>query len=268
MLIILWACSSLRAQTLRRPIASSYTSIGAYSIHQTDIFSVATNAASLAQLSAAAIGVYSEQRFMLKVFTQTNMVAALKSDAGNIALGVDHFGDRYYQETTFGGYYARSLGAKVDVGIGFHYNRMRIPGYLRLGSLSADLGLMMHFTEKLHGGFSVNYVAGNPLHRAPIKKMIPVIRSGLGYEVSEVFFLSVEVIKIEGSPASVLTGFQYRPVAVLQLRGGINAISHQPFLGVGVRLGQICLDVTAAYHLQLGFSPGCMLRYDFKKSVQ
>ncbi|MFZ9719241.1 MAG: hypothetical protein ACO3BD_07780 [Chitinophagaceae bacterium] len=202
---------------------------------------------------------------MLKLFTQRNMVAAFKTNAGNIALAVDHFGDRFYQATTFGGYYARSLGTNVDLGIGFHYNHMRIPGYLRLGSISADLGLMMHFTEKLHGGFSVNYAVGNPL---PIKKLIPLFRSGLGYEVSEVFFLSVEVIKTDGSPASVLAGFQYRPVAVLQLRGGINAISHQPFLGAGVRLGQICLDVTAAYHLQLGFSPGCMLRYDFKKSAQ
>lgn len=265
--VLLMVGVEVPAQSLRQPIHASYTGMGAYSIHGIDLFSFSANPAVLAQVKQKAFGIYSEQRFLLSALSQNSLVAAFPTSSGSFALQVNYFGSRLYNEIQFGGTYARSLGKSLDLGLGFHYNQLRIPGHLRANAMVVEAGLMMHFNENLHGGFGIYHAVSGNLQRMYHEKIAAVYRGGLGFEASEIFYASVEIIKEANKAAGVMFGLQYKPITQLVLRGGINTIHQQPFFGAGILWSRLRIDITAAHHPQLGISPGIMLLYHFKEGA-
>ncbi len=254
------------AQTVRQPLINSYTGVGAYSKNTADVFSFIINPASLSNLKAGAAGVYSERRFLLVNLNQYTAVAGLPTKSGTFGLQADYFGYSNYNETQLGVGYARSLGNKIDVGVKFNYYNLRIPAYTAASAFHFEAGIVMHLSEKLHAGFSVFNPVGGVLNKTADEKIASVYRGGLGYEASDKFFISAEIVKEQNKNVGVNTAFQYQLIKQLLLRGGINTVNTQPFVGVGVKLNQFRVDVAAAYHPQLGISPGVMLLFDFKKS--
>ena len=123
----------------------------------------------------------------------------------------------------------------------------------------------MHLSEKLHAGLSVFNPVGGELNKAANEKIASVYRGGLGYEVSDRFFISAELIKEENKNAGVNAVFQYELVKQLLIRAGINTVNTQPFVGVGLKFGAFRVDVATAYHPQLGVSPAVMILINGKK---
>ena len=258
-------CSELTAQTVRQPLMSSYPGLGAYSKNTADAFSFTVNPAALANLKNGGAGVYSERRFLLNAFSQYTAVAGFQTNSGSFGLQADYFGYSNYNETQIGLGYARSLGSKVDVGAKFNYYNLRIPAYTSASAFHFEAGVLLHLSEKLHAGFSVFNPVGGELNKSANEKIASVYRGGLGYEVSDRFFISAEIIKEENKNAGVNAVLQYELVKQFLLRAGINTVSKQPFAGVGLKFGQFRVDVATAYHPQLGISPAVMLLFDLKK---
>ncbi len=254
----------LHAQTVRQPLVSSYTGLGAYSKQATDVFSFSINPASLANLQQAGAGVYSERRFLLNAFQQYTAVGGFTTKSGNFGLQADYFGFSSYRETQLGLGYARQLGNKVDVGVKFNSYNVQIPVYGNASTVYFEAGALLHLTDKLHAGLSVYNPVGGRLNKTANEKMASVYRGGLGYEVSDQFFISAEMIKEENKPAGLNACFQYAVVKQLLVRAGINTVNKQPYAGVGVRFGFFRIDMATAYHPQLGVSPAVMMLFDFK----
>ncbi len=74
---IVVAASSVYAQTLRRPSVAGYIGLGAYSLHQTDVFSFTANQASLAKIKNISAGAYGERRFLLSELGNYTLVIAM-----------------------------------------------------------------------------------------------------------------------------------------------------------------------------------------------
>lgn len=244
---------------------SSYPGLGAYSKNAADAFSFLVNPAALANLNATGAGVYSERRFLLNAFSQYTAVAGFQTNSGAFGLQADYFGYTNYNETQLGLGYARSLGSKVDVGAKFNYYNLRIPAYTTASALHFEAGIVMHLSEKLHAGLSVYNPVGGELNKTTGEKIASVYRGGFGYEVSDRFFISAELVKEENKRAGVNAVFQYELVKQLLFRAGINTVNTQPFAGVGLHFGQFRIDVATAYHPQLGVSPAVMILFNGKK---
>ncbi|MBK8088720.1 MAG: hypothetical protein IPK31_12675 [Chitinophagaceae bacterium] len=253
------------AQTVRQPLMSSYPGLGAYSKQSTDQFSFIINPAALSNLQQSGAGVYSERRFLLNAFSQYTAVAGFQTKSGTFGLQADYFGYSNYNETQLGLGYARSLGSKIDVGVKFNYYNLRIPAYANASTFHFEAGVLMHLSEKLHAGFSVFNPVGGVLNKTANEKIASVYRGGIGYEASEKFFISAELIKEENKNVGVNAAFQYVLVKQLLIRAGINTVNTQPFVGVGLKFGQFRVDVATSYHQQLGVSPAVMLLFDFKQ---
>lgn len=244
---------------------SSYPALGAYSKQSADQFSFIINPAALSNLRQSGAGVYSERRFLLNAFSQYTAVAGFQTNSGTFGLQADYFGYSHYNETQIGLGYGRSLGSKIDVGVKFNYYHLRIPAYSSAAAFHFEAGVLMHLSEKLHAGFSVFNPVGGVLNKTANEKIASVYRGGLGYEASEKFFISAELVKEENRNPGVNAAFQYILVKQLLLRAGINTVNTESFAGVGLKFGQFRVDVAAAYHPQLGLSPAVMLLYDFKQ---
>lgn len=256
---------TILAQGVRKPLSSRYTAIGAYTKNHVDVFSFTGNQAALAQIKNGAAGVYGERRFLLNETNFYSAVVALPTKQGNFGLQADYFGFKNYNETQLGIAYARSLGAKLDVGIKFNYYSFRIPVYGNSSAINFELGAIAHLTDKISAGIHVYNPVGGKLSNTEDEKLGSVYTFGIAYEPSDKFFVTTKIIKDEGQPVNVDAGFEYSFMKQFFVRGGISTEVASSFLGAGVGFKSFRLDVTASYHQQLGFTPGLLLIVNFNE---
>ena len=255
----------LQAQTLRRPVAASYTGLGAYSLNHVDVFSFTANQASLAQLKNNSAGVYGERRFLLSELNNYTAAIGLTTKSGNFGIKANYSGFTDYNETQLGLAYGRKLGSKLDIGAQFNYNAVRIAeDYGSATTISFEMGTIFHLTDKLNAGLHINNPIGGKFGKDQQEKLSSVYGFGVGYDASENFFISAEIEKEEDQPVNVNAGFQYKFIPQLLVRAGMASATSSAWLGLGLTLKSFRLDVTTSYHPQLGITPGVMMLFNFK----
>ena len=252
------------AQSVRKPVAVSYISFGAYSLHHVDIFSVAENVASLAEIKDPAVGVYGEKRFLLAETNMYSAIVAVPTKEGNFAFQADYFGFKNYNESQLGIAYARNVGSKLDLGIKFNYYSFRIPGYESPSTVNFEIGAVVHLGDKVNAGLHVYNPVGGHLSKTSNDKLSSVYSFGLGYEASENFLISAELIKTEDSPINLDAAVQYDFAKKFFARFGLATENETPFGGAGVSWDNFRVDVSASYHPQLGLTPGLQFIMNLK----
>ena len=265
LLIITYSiCQQSFAQSLRYSISMPYTSLGAYSTKQADVFSFGNNQAALASVKTTSVGIYGERRFLLSETSLYSLAAAIPTSLGNFGLQLNYSGFKNFNESKIGLAYSRSLGSKLDIGVQFNYYGYRIPTYGNASTINFEAGAIVHFSEKLNGGIHIyNPVAGK-LGKSSDEKLAAAYKLGLGYDASDNFYVSAEIIKEEDKPVNVTGGIQYHFKKQFFVRAGFVSETTSGFGGVGIAWKNLRLDIAANYHPQLGFSPGLLLIANFK----
>ena len=257
----------LPAQTLRRSLADSYTGPGAYSLHHADVFSFTSNPAALAQLKNSSFAFYGERRFLLKELNNYTAVIGLPVHSGNFGMEARYAGFSDYNEMQLGIAYGRTLGTKVDIGVQFNYQGIRINGYGTASAISVEAGAVLHLTDRLHTGFHINNPVGGKFGKGQQEKIASVYTFGLGYDASEKFFFSAEIEKEEGSLVTVNAGFQYKFIAQLLVRAGMSSATTTAWIGAGLILKSFRIDLTTRYHPVLGITPGLLLLFNLPQAT-
>jgi hypothetical protein len=253
------------SQTLRYSVAMPYVGLGAYSGRHIYVFAFTGNQAALAQQREAAVGVYGEQRFMLAATSAYRAALALPTKLGNFGIQLNYTGFKNFNENAIGLAYARSLGKKMDMGIQFNYYGYRVPGYGQASTVNFELGTILHFSEKLHGGIHLYNPIGAALSKSTGEKLASAYRLGMGYDASDRFFVSAEISKEEDRDMGLTVGAQYQLMQQFFARAGFVSGTATVFAGLGLGWKNIRLDLAGSYHPQLGLSPGLLLIMHFKK---
>jgi len=254
----------LSAQSLRYSLAQPYISLSAYSVQQNDPLSFTGNQAALANTKQAGIGVFGERRFMLKETSVYTLATSLPTRLGNFGFQINYAGFKNFRENKIGLAYARKLGKLVDVGVQFNYYGYNIPAYGKASAINFEIGAMMHLTDKLNAGVHVYNPVGGKLGKNKEEKLAAAYKVGLGYDASDKFFISSEIIKEEDKRVNVIAGLQYRFAKQFFAKAGFISESGTAYAGAGVGWKNLRLDISSSYHQQLGFSPGILLIMDFK----
>jgi hypothetical protein len=263
--ISLFITNQLCAQSLRYSVALPYASLSAYSTKQNDAFSFTGNQASLASAKQTSVGVYGERRFLLAATSSYATVVAIPSKMGNFGVSLNYAGFKNFNESKIGLAYARNLGKKVDVGVQFNYYGYRVPTYGNASAIFFEAGAIMHFTEKFNGGVHVYNPVGGKLNNVDGEKLASAYKLGFGYDASDDFFVSADIVKEEDKPINVVAGVQYNFAKQFFARAGFMSESTTAFAGLGLSWKNLRLDVAGSYHPQLGLSPGIMLLTNFGK---
>jgi hypothetical protein len=262
----LFFCFKLQAQSLRQSISMPYINLGAYSTKQTDPFSFTSNQAALAQLKDAGVGVYGERRFLLAENSVYGLAVAIPTAKGNFGLQVNYAGFANFNEQKAGLAYARSLGSKVDIGIQFNYYGYKIPSYVNASTINAEAGVIVHVTDKINAGVHVYNPVASKLGKTGDEKLASAYKFGVGYDATDNFYFSTEIVKEENRPVNVTAGVQYHFKKQFFARAGFRSDNSTGFAGIGFMLSNFRIDVASSFHPQLGISPGVLLIYNFKKA--
>ncbi len=253
------------SQALRQPFTIRYAGLGAYSKNFVDAFSGLSNQAAFAQLKSAGFGVYGERKFLLEELNQFSAVVAVPTSSGTFAVQGDYFGFSSFSENQLGVAYARSVAKQVDVGVKFNYHTVSVAGYGNASTINFEAGTIVHLTEKLHAGVHVYNPLSSKFGKNSEQQLASIFKGGIGYEPSDKFFISTEIIKQEDQPVSINVGMQYNLQEKIFFRGGVSTLTNNTYLGVGLLLGLARVDLNASYHPQLGFTPGILLLFNLKK---
>ena len=245
-----------------------YTALAAYSSKQTDPFGFTGNQAALAKLESAGIGVWGERRFMVAETSVYGLAAGFPTKKGNFGLQLNYSGFSNFNDNKIGLAYARSLGKLLDLGVQFNYYGYRIPQYGNASAINFEIGAIMHISEKFHAGMHAYNPVGGKLGKDEEEKLAAAYKLGLGYDATDNFFVSVELVKEEDRPINVNGGVQYQFLKKFFARAGFVSESGSAYGGAGVGWKNMRLDVATNYHPQLGFSPGILLLVNFKKEKQ
>ncbi|MBS1753583.1 MAG: hypothetical protein JST34_05995 [Bacteroidetes bacterium] len=254
------------AQSLRYSLSMPYVGLGAYSSKQADVFSFTNNQAALAKAKTAGVGIFGERRFMLEETSIYGLALALPTkNLGNFGVMLNYSGFTNFNENKAGLAYARSLGKMVDIGVQFNYYGYRIPSYGNASAINFEAGALVHLTEKLNAGVHVYNPVGGKLGKEGDEKLASSYQLGLGYDASDNFYFSAEMVKEEDKEVNVIGGIQYHFKKQFFARAGFMSETGSGFAGLGLAWNNFRFDIAASYHPQLGFSPGLMLLYNFKK---
>ena len=262
--LILFPCISLFSQTVRHPVSSPYTSLGAYSSSQSDIFSFSGNQASLAELKNSSAGIHSERRFLLSELNNYAVVAGLHMKTGSFGVRFGYSGFSDYNETQAGITYARKLSGNLDAGVQFNYYAIKIAGYGNSSTLNFAIGYLLHITDKIHFGMQAYNPFGGKFGNNDQEKLASNYCLGFGFESSSKFLVSAEIEKEEDLPLNVKVGFQYKFLTQMMVRAGIVSETSNAYLGIGFIIKSLRIDIIASYHPLLGITPAMLLLFNFK----
>ena len=260
--------NQLTAQSLRYSLAQPYSSLSAYSVQQNDALSFTGNQAALALTKQAGIGIFGERRFMLKETSVYTLGAAVPTRLGNIGIQLQYAGFKNFRENKIGLAYARKLGKLVDVGVQFNYYGYSIPAYGKASAINFEMGALFHLTGKLTAGIHVYNPIGGKLGKDKEEKIAAAYKIGLGYDASDRFFISSEIIKEEDKAVNVIAGLQYQFAKQFFAKAGFLSETGTAYAGAGIGWKNLRLDISSSYHPQLGFSPGILLIMHFKSKAE
>ncbi len=260
--------NQLSAQSLRYSLAQPYISLSAYSIQQNDALSFTGNQAALATTKHTRIGIFGERRFMLKETSVYTLGAAVPTRLGNFGIQINYAGFKNFRENKIGLAYARKLGKLIDVGVQFNYYGYSIPAYGKASAINFEIGALFHLTDKLNAGIHAYNPVGGKLGKGSDEKLAAAYKIGLGYDASERFFISSEIIKEEDKAVNVIAGLQYQFAKQFFAKAGFISESGSAYAGAGVGWKNLRLDISSSYHPQLGFSPGILLIMHFKPKTE
>jgi hypothetical protein len=241
--------------------------LNCYSKNFADAFSISANPAAVVQLSEFTAGVLTERKFLLGELNQYTIVGVTPTKLGGFGFQLNYFGYAGYRDLETSIIYGKKLGT-VDLGIGFHYRMINVPGYGNYAKLFPAIGTIWHFSEKVHAGISA-YHPLSVFDRDNLSERLAYSYStGLGYEVSNLVFVGFAIRKEEERRAEFCSGIQYQFAKQFFAQMGISTPGTQARMGAGWRWQSLRVDVTASWHMRLGVSPGFSVIYQPPKETK
>jgi len=236
------------------------------SVTLSDVWSTHHNQAGLAWMKTQSAGVYYQNKFSMKELNNIGLAYAHPLKKGTLALQWSNFGYSLYQENKVGLAYALQLSDKLSGGIQLDYLSTKLGGiYGSKSALAAELGLQAKLTSKITIGAHFYNPTRTKLNEYNDEAIPSIMRLGIDYRFSDKVLVIAETEKDIDYAATLKGGLEYQANEKLYFRGGIATGPTLGSFGFGLNMKQYKLDIAAAYHQTLGFSPELSFVYEFKK---
>lgn len=244
--------------------------MGTASCTVADVWAVNNNVGALGFLPRAAVGLYYENRFILPETGSYGLDFAYPlQKAGTFGLALSRFGYRLFSRNAVGVRYAKNFGPHVSAGVGFNYHYISIGnGYGNASAVSAELGVLGRVNRELSLAFHLVNPVRMKITSYQMQKLPMTVRVGLSYLWAQKVLTAVEVDADPERKPNVKFGMEYKPLPLFALRLGFESLPLAGTFGFGFDYRIWRLDISAAYHRQLGFSPQASMGVSFGKGVK
>lgn len=240
--------------------------MGDASVTFRDINSAFSNQAGLAFLDDLSFTAFGEQRFLLAELGSYAAALSYPTSSGTFGLTINYFGYENYNEQKIGLAYARKLFEGVALGAQVDYLGTRIPEYGTASNFTFEVGVQADLLEDFVVGAHIFSPVRMKLTDDDADIIPAQLNVGVAYNPSEKVTIAVEVEKDFDYTAAFKGGVEYHLLDALSLRVGVGTQPIQNSFGLGIHLGDLDIDIAAAYHQYLGFTPGVSVTYRVRRT--
>jgi hypothetical protein len=241
--------------------------MGNLSVAIPDFWSVYNNQAIMPFYGRMAMGVYYDNRYLLKETSSAvlGFVLPLKNGSDVFGVSLYHYGGGNFGAMKAGIAYSKSFASVFSFGLQFDYllDYFQDAMYGKRSGFTFETGLYGQITKSLSMGFHVyNPARLKMITYNGITEYIPtVLRLGLAYKFKEKCTVGLDVEKNLDTKIQVHTGVEYTIIKHLILRGGIRFPDFSFSLGAGTQWKGLSIDFASSYHPYLGYSPQLAIIY-------
>lgn len=248
--------------TLPPPNNATSLSLGGSSSTYLNAFAIENNVAALA-FAQDELSLNAGNRFGLSEYSRAMLAGNISAGFANIgfAYQLSPFSNFTEQKAQLG--IAKKLGEKVAAGIALNYHIFSSTNayYQNTALFTFNAGLYYQVNEKLNAGFSLFNPNRTGLTETPTESLAATYRLGIDYSIAENLTLYTDYAQASEQRPDFNAGLELSKEKY-RIRGGFG-LNQLVALGFGWQANKIQLDVAAAYHNQLGFSPSLNVGYAF-----
>jgi len=235
--------------------------MGHASLLNGDAFATFANQAALTQLKAWQLGIYAENRFLISDLNLYAIAAALPIKSGTFGIGINYFGNEFYNEKQVKLAYGRELFKGLSLGIELDWINLSIDNYGSTSAFTFGAGILYQLSDKAQIGCHVFNPLRIQLTDLEEDKLPTVVKIGASFSPIEKLTVTAETEKNIQQKAIFKAGVEYQIIEKLYLRGGISSNPGISSFGIGLNLGILQLDFANSFHPTLGYSPHLSLSF-------
>jgi hypothetical protein len=208
--------------------------------------------------AALMAGVYGEKRFLSDlaffnvmfggVFWKQPLMASLSREGTNV-----------FSRNRLSISAGKKIGKGIQLGVNIGYASYNARGYPSLGEVNAGLGALLQLDERIRIGIQVNHM--NDLREK--KEFRFFFRTGIGYYLSDVCSIAIEITKESGRTVLTDAGIRYDFHPNIYARLGYSPALSLISFNIGYRDRQFRIEAGQAIHLSLGSTWGLSMMYIF-----
>ena len=265
-------CVPLSLAALNEPtgIGGKCKGMGGVSVAVIDFWAMQNNQAIMPFYEKMAVGVYYDNRFLLKE-TSTAAVgfvfpATKKNDYFGVSL--NHYGGGNFGNLQAGFAYAKSFAKVFSFGLQFDYlyNYFGDAAYGHRSGFTFEVGMYGQITPEFSLGFHLyNPARLKMITYNDVKEYIPtLLRLGMAYNFKKKCVVGFDIEKNLDTKMQYLAGVEYIFSDYFILRGGVRLPDFSFSLGMGTQVKNMVIDLAVSYHSILGMSPQITVLYNIK----
>lgn len=242
-----------------------YLAMTGYSHSGQDVFSLAGNPAMPAALKKTAWGVFGESRFIPSGINLFASFISFSTRLGYPGIFLTTLRSPGYRDTEAGFVYSIPLSSAIMLGAGAGSRMVGVAGHRTDLSFHTSLGILFMPLPSCRIGFFTRDPAGLQIADPLGEKSPGACFIGMGYEPSEVFCCSAELVCEEGNGTGFAGLLQYAAGGKFFLRCGFLTSSSTFFSGAGFTYKQLRLSFNVSFRQQLGVNSSMMMDGLFKQ---
>ena len=251
------------AQDVINTSGAEFTAMGNATVAISDMWSIQKNQAGLSLVKKPSIGIAYENKFLIKDLSSRAAVFILPVSKNVFGISFNDFGFDLYKQQKIGIAYSRAFNEKISFGFKLNYLSIKIEEYGNSTAVSADLGLQYKLSEKFTLGAHIQNPSAEKFSKTTENLIPTAINAGFSYNPSQKVSANVEVQKDLDQNAILRAGLSYRPTKIIAIRGGVSGEPFNYYVGFGLLLKDLRIDLATTSHPILGYSPQMSLSYVF-----
>src|SRR5688500_6490749 len=229
-----------------------------------DAWSLHNNVSGIANLEKPEIGVFAENRFVMKAFTTVALTGVMQlGKSGGIGAELYRFGDKLYNEQRLGIGYAHKLG-QVSLGLKADLLQVHVEEFGSKRVVAFSFGGQSQVVPGLFFGAHIYNFNQVKLAEFEDERVPTVMNAGISYRPGKKVMLNVETEKDLELDADFKAGLEYQMNEKLALRTGFSTLTQSVSFGVGFAARSFQIDYALTSQSRLGFSNHVSVGYKFE----
>jgi hypothetical protein len=229
-----------------------------------DVWGVTNNPSIISKIKTTVVAAQYLKYLINQELSSQAFAILLPFKRNTFGIGMHRYGIAQFNELKLSGLFSKEFGEHLAIALRLNYHQLKISNYGASTGISIDFGFCYQLSSELLIGFYFNNPAKMQFTDRALEKVIPsIVFLGLSYQISDNVLMSTTISKADALAIGVGFGLDYKILACLSARAGINLQPFQPHAGFGLTVSHLTIDIAITTNPFSSYTPQIGIAYAF-----